>query len=48
MLSNVITHRGKTNNLLAEWIKTHDYNVIEIGKTGSRYPRVEILVKNFK
>lgn len=47
MLSNVISHRGKVNNLLTEWIKTHNYNVVSIGKTGSRYPRIEVLVKNF-
>ena len=47
MLSNVIAHKEKVNNLLTEWIKTHDYNVIIMGKTGSRYPRTEVLVKNF-
>lgn len=48
MLSNVMEHQGKVNNLLKEWINSHKYNVIEIGETGSRYPRKEILVKNFE
>lgn len=48
MLSNVIEHQGKVNHLLKEWVETHGYTVVEIGKTGSRYPRVEVLVKNFE
>lgn len=47
MLSNVIEHNGKVNNILKEWVDTHGYNIVVIGKTGSRYPRTEILVKNF-
>lgn len=47
MLSNVISHQGHTNNLLKEWIEYHNFKIVEIGKTGSRYPRKEILVKNF-
>lgn len=48
ILSNVVEHQGKVNNLLKEWIETHNYNIVEIGKTGSRYPRTEVLVKNFE
>lgn len=48
MLTNVLEHQGRTNNLLKEWISTHNYNVVEIGKSGTRYPRTEILVKNFE
>lgn len=47
MLSNVLEHKGKTNNLLIEWIETYDFRVVEIGKTGIKYPRVEVLIKNF-
>jgi adenine-specific DNA-methyltransferase len=47
MLSNVIEHQGKVNHMLKEWVDTHGYTVVEIGKTGSRYPRTEVLVKNF-
>ena len=48
MLSNVIEHQGKVNHMLKEWVDTHGYTVVEIGKTGSRYPRTEVLVKNFE
>lgn len=48
MLSNVMDHQGKTNYLLKEWSDSHDFKVVEIGKTGTRYPRTEILVKNFE
>lgn len=29
-------------------IKEQGYNLIEIGKTGIKYPRVEIIVTNYK
>lgn len=48
MLSNVMEHNGKVNNLLKEWVDNYGYKVVEIGKTGSRYPRTEVLVKNFE
>lgn len=47
MLTNVIEHKGKTNYLLKEWSDLHNYTVVEIGSTGSRYPRVEVLIKNY-
>ena len=47
MLSNVIEHNGKTHNILIEWIESHDYKLHEIGQTGIKYPRKEILVTNF-
>ena len=47
MLSNVIEHNGKTHNMLIEWIESHDYRLHEIGQTGIKYPRKEILVTNF-
>lgn len=47
MLSNVIEHRGKKHHLLIEWIQTHGYNVVEIGKTGIKYPRTEVLITNY-
>lgn len=47
LLSNVMSHGDKTNNLLREWVETHNYTVVEVGKTGSRYPRIEVLIKNY-
>ena len=48
MLSNVVEHQGKINNILKEWIEYNNYNVVQIGKTGTRYPRNEVLIKNFE
>jgi adenine-specific DNA-methyltransferase len=47
MLSNVIYHRGKTHNLLIEWARTHEFNIIDIGETGIKYPRREVLITNY-
>ncbi|WP_242216181.1 DNA adenine methylase [Listeria monocytogenes] len=47
MLSNVLYHGEKRHNLLIKWINTHDFKVVEIGKTGIKYPRIEVLVKNY-
>lgn len=48
ILSNVIHHNGSTHHILIEWINTHGYNVIEIGETGIKYPRNEVLITNYK
>ena len=47
MLSNVIFHNGHTHHILLEWINTHNYNIIEIGETGIKYPRKEVLITNY-
>ena len=47
ILSNVLYHRGKRNNLLIEWVKYHNFKIVEIGHTGIKYPRHEILIKNY-
>ena len=48
ILSNVIVHNGRTHNLLQKWIKEHRFCVTEIGKTGIKYPRTEVVITNFK
>lgn len=48
ILSNVLVHNGRTHNLLQKWIKEHKYNVTEIGKTGIKYPRTEVIITNFR
>lgn len=49
MLSYVISHRGKTNTNLLEWVDTHNYRIIELGDvigiSGSR--RQEVLIVNY-
>src|SRR5699024_1560808 len=47
MLSNVIEHKGETNKKLVDWIKEYNFNVVEVGKTGKRFPRHEVIVKNY-
>ncbi|HJC03334.1 MAG TPA: Dam family site-specific DNA-(adenine-N6)-methyltransferase [Candidatus Ligilactobacillus avistercoris] len=47
LLSNVLTHHGQTNESLKEWINNNNFTCILIGKTGRRFPRTEILVKNY-
>ena len=47
ILSNVISHKGKTNHILNEWIDEHKYKVVPIGKSGWRYSKNEVLIKNF-
>ena len=48
MLSNVVRHKGKVHHILLEWIHEHNYNMIEIGRTGIKYPREEVIVTNYK
>ena len=48
MLSNVLQHKGKENNLLIEWVDAHGFNVTEVGKTGIKYPRIEVLITNYE
>lgn len=47
ILSNVISHKDKINQELVQWIKENNLKKIDIGKTGRRFPRTEVLVKNF-
>lgn len=47
MLSNVLYHKDKTNHLLLEWIQEHNYKVIDIGISGARYAKKEVIIKNF-
>lgn len=47
ILSNVMHHRGKTNHLLQKWIEEHGYRMVEIGTSGWRYKKDEILILNY-
>lgn len=47
LLSNVIEHKGKTNKELVNWIKENDYKVVDVGRAGRRFPRHEVLIKNY-
>jgi adenine-specific DNA-methyltransferase len=45
MLSNVLTHKGKTNHILETWIKQNNFKVIEYDKNSKS--RDEIIVINY-
>lgn len=47
ILSNVIYHNDAQNNLLVEWIKTHNFNVKNIDNVGAKNSRDEVLISNF-
>lgn len=47
MLSNVLEHNNKRNELLFDWINKNKYRTIYIGSAGRRYKRKEILVVNY-
>lgn len=48
MLSNVLSHNGKEHSVLKEWIEVHHFRVKEIGRTGIKYPRCEVVVTNYE
>lgn len=47
MLSNVIEHRGKKNHLLIEWANEHNFSINNVGKSGWRYAKNEVIIKNY-
>lgn len=47
MLSNVISHNGKIHHILKEWVAEHNFNLSIVGRTGIKYPREEVIIKNF-
>ena len=47
VLSNVLYHNDAKNNILVEWIKTHNFYVKNIDNVGSKNSRDEVLISNF-
>lgn len=48
MLSNLVEHKGRTHHILLDWVSEHRYKMVEIGVTGKKYPRREIIVINYE
>ena len=48
MLSNVLHHNGNEHTILLDWIKKNNYKKINIGETGKKYPRKEVLILNYE
>lgn len=47
MLSNVVHHKDKVNHLLLKWVHEHKYRLVDVGTSGWRYTKNEVIVKNF-
>jgi adenine-specific DNA-methyltransferase len=47
ILSNVKEHKGKINEKLISWSENNRFNIIDIGMSGWRYAKNEIIVTNF-
>lgn len=47
VLSNVIYHNDNTNYILAEWIKTHNFNIFNVDNVGAKNSRDEVIITNF-
>ena len=47
MISNVVRHHGKVHHVLIDWVNEHHFNLYNIGKTGIKYPREEVLITNY-
>ncbi len=47
ILSNVMHHKDRTNHLLQKWAEEHKFRVIEIGTSGWRYSKNEVLIVNY-
>lgn len=48
ILSNVKEHKGKTNIQLIDWANQNNYKIVEMGLSGWRYAKSEIIVTNIK
>lgn len=47
MLSNTLEHKGRVHHILQKWIQEHGFYVSDIGITGVKYPRTEVVVTNY-
>lgn len=47
ILSNVKEHKGKKNDRLIEWVKNNKYHLYELGVSGWRYSKNEIIITNY-
>lgn len=48
LLSNVIYHNGKTNELLLQWATTNNYKIVKLKPHAGRYgSREEVLIRNY-
>lgn len=48
ILSNVISHKGKENTTLIKWANDNNFFIHEIGKSGYRFSKKEIVITNYQ
>lgn len=47
LLSNTVIHKEQRNEILLDWVERNGYDMQEVGRGGRRYPRLEVLIKNY-
>lgn len=47
LLSNTVIHKGQRNEILSDWVERNAFDMQEVGRGGRRYPRLEVLIKNY-
>lgn len=47
MLSNVIKHQNKLNHKLISWVEKNNYKCVNVGISGWRYAKNEVIIKNY-
>lgn len=47
ILSNVLIHNDKKNDILIDWIKENNYRIVNAGVSGWRYAKDEVLIVNY-
>lgn len=47
-MSNVKEHKGRTNVQLIEWAHANNFRIVEMGLSGWRYAKNEIIVTNIE
>ena len=48
IMSNVKEHKGRTNVQLIEWAHANNFRIVEMGLSGWRYAKNEIIVTNIE
>lgn len=47
LLSNTVIHKDQRNEILLDWVARKGFDMKEVGSGGRRYPRLEVLIKNY-
>ncbi|MBF7128136.1 modification methylase, partial [Pediococcus pentosaceus] len=47
LLSNTVIHKGQRNEMLLDWVERKGFDMQTVGREGRRFPRQEVLIKNY-